>query len=248
MQALITGVGDAFTREHFGSSALIRAPRGLVLIDCPDLIHRAVHEASLKARWSVEAVDIDDVIVTHLHGDHSNGLESLGFARAIRRRTNPSLPRVRLHCSEPVGQRVWQKLGPAMDGSLFPDRLATLDDYFDLRVLGENDQVNDVAGLAVRIRYTGHPIPTTGLVISAGGSTLGWSADTPFEQAHIDWLSGADVIVHESNLGPAHTPIEQLNALPDSLRRKMRLIHLTDDFDRAQTDIAILREGDVIDL
>ena len=248
MRVLILGVGDAFTRLHFGSSALIRAPRGLVLIDCPDPIHRVLHEAISKARWGVEAVDVDDVIITHLHGDHSNGLESLSFARTIRRRSDPTLNRIRLHCSRPVAQRVWQKLAPAMDGSLFPDRVATLDDYFELRVLEDDDGASDVAGLSVRTRFTKHPIPTTGLLISDGRATLGWSSDTPFEQSHVDWLSAADVIVHESNLGPAHTPIEQLNALPDALRARMRLIHLPDDFDRARTDIAILNEGDLLEL
>lgn len=248
MQVLIIGVGDAFTRRHFGSSAIIRTQRGLVLIDCPDPIHRAVHEAASTAGWLVDAVDIDDVIVTHLHGDHSNGLESLGFARTIRRRTDPSLDRLRVHTSPPVSHRLWQKLAPAMDGSLSPDRVATLDDYFDLRALETGQQNCSVAGLSIRCRFTRHPIPTIGLLVSDGRTTLGWSGDTAFEQAHVDWLSEADVIVHESNAGPAHTPIELLNALPESLRRKMRLIHLADDFDRTRTELAILREGEVIEL
>ena len=69
-----------------------------------------------------------------------------------------------------------------------------------------------------------------------------------FEPAHIEWLSEADVIVHESNVGDAHTPIETLNELPDALRRKLRLIHLPDEFDPGVTDIEVLTEGAVIDL
>ena len=93
-------------------------------------------------------------------------------------------------------------------------------------------------------RFTKHPIPAVGFVIKDKDRTLGWSGDTPFEQAHVDWLNQADLIVHESNVAPAHTPIESLNPLPPSVRAKMRLIHLQDDFNPKTTDIAILREGD----
>ncbi len=79
MRALILGIGDAFTRRHFSTSALVEAPGGRVLIDCPDLIHRVLHEATTQAGWSVDASGVDDVILTHLHGDHCNGLESFAF-------------------------------------------------------------------------------------------------------------------------------------------------------------------------
>ena len=53
--------------------------------------------------------------------------------------------------------------------------------------------------------------------------------------------------MHESGPAPSHTPIEDLNALPDELRAKMRLIHLADDFDVSSTDIKPLHEGEVIE-
>lgn len=242
MRALILGVGDAFTARSFGSSAVIEAPAGYVLLDCPDLIHRALREAREKSGWAVDRTKITDILLTHLHGDHCNGLESLGFAR---RDLHPDLPRPRLHTWPKVGDRVWERLAPAMDAG--GER--TLDDYYDLRTF-EADETTEhkVAGLTVRARPTRHPIPTIGFLISDGRRTLGWSSDTPFEQAHIDFLSRADLIVHESNVGPPHTPIEDLNALPAELRAKMRLIHLPDDFDRSRTDIGMLEPGQVLEV
>ncbi len=73
MRVLILGVGDAFTKIHFGSSALVAGPDGYLLIDCPDLVHRAIHEANRRAGWDVDASKIHDVLITHLHGDHCNG-------------------------------------------------------------------------------------------------------------------------------------------------------------------------------
>ena len=78
--------------------------------------------------------------------------------------------------------------------------------------------------------------------IRAGGRCLGISADTSYDPFLIDWLSEADMIVHETNLG-IHTPYESLAALPETLRRKMRLTHYTDDFDLAASIIEPLVPG-----
>ncbi len=248
MRVLILGVGDAFTKAHFSTSALIEAPGGHVLLDCPDLIHRVIHEGTAQAGWSVDSLEIHDVLLTHLHGDHCNGLESLVFAhRYLPRPAGAPTPtaRLRVHTSRPVADRLWDRLAPAMDGA---DRGTprTAEDFFHLRIL-EPETEASVAGLTIRCRFTTHPIPTIGLLISDGQWTLGWSGDTGFERAHIDWLGQSDLIVHESNLGASHTPIESLNALPGDLRARMSLIHLPDDFDPSTTDMRMLREGDVLE-
>ena len=248
MRVLILGVGDAFTAQSFGSSAVIEGPRGFTLIDCPDLIHRALRTSSERARWTIDATMIDDVLLTHLHGDHCNGLESFGFARMIRRKEiDPGAAIPRVHTSRLSASMLWERLRPAMGIDREGKPTRKLDDIFDVHAL-DPARPATVAGLTIHCRFTQHPIPCIGLKISDGHKTLGWSGDTPFEQAHIDWLSNADVIVHECNFPPAHTPIEKLNEQPAELRRKMRLIHLPDDFDASTTDIAILQEGDVLEL
>jgi ribonuclease BN (tRNA processing enzyme) len=249
MRVMILGVGDAFTAKFFGSSAVVEGPDGFVLIDCPDLIHRALRSSSEKAGWKLDATMIHDVIVTHLHGDHCNGLESFGFARLIRRKETPGAdaPVPRVHTSRLSAGMVWERLRPAMGVDRDGKPTRQLEEIFDVRAIDPSKPAS-IAGLTVHCRFTQHPIPCIGLKISDGRNTLGWSGDTPYEQAHIDWLSDADVIVHECNVPPAHTPIENLNAQPDAIRRKMRLIHLPDDFDASATDIVPLREGDVLEL
>ena len=247
MKMLIVGIGDAFTRQHFSTSGLVEGPHGYVLIDCPDLVHRALHEATSTAGWNVRAEHIDDVIVTHLHGDHCNGLESFGFYRRLYRMKHPEATVPRLHINSRSAARLWERLAPAMHAPMGDQRQSRLEDYFDVRAL-DPDRPSAVAGLQVQCRFTGHPIPTTGLVLSDSDSSAGWSSDTPFDQDHIDWLNQADVIVHESNLGASHTPIERLNQLPEDIRAKIRLIHLIDDFDASCTGLRILRQGEVVEI
>lgn len=248
MRVLILGTGNAFTRRHFGSSALIEAPEGHVLLDCPDPIHRVLHEATAEHGWEVDALAIDDIVVTHLHGDHSNGLESFGFSRRIARLRDdggPSIPRV--HTSQPAADRLWSKLAPAMDAPTADGTPSRLEDFFDVRVLS-TEHPNQVAGLTVECRFTGHPIPTIGLLVSDGSATLGWSSDTPFDDAHIEWLSRADLIVHESNHGRAHTAIEKLEGLPAEIRARMCLIHTADDFDSSATSLRVLQDGELLEV
>ena len=62
------------------------------------------------------------------------------------------------------------------------------------------------------------------------------------DEGLIDWLSEADLVVHETNHG-VHTPYEKLAALPAELRARMRLIHYPDDFDTSASVIEPLAQG-----
>jgi ribonuclease BN (tRNA processing enzyme) len=238
MEIVVIGTGDAFSTGRAGSSAVVLAPGGHVLIDAPDGLFRALAEASLRSGVRIDPETIDDILLTHLHADHANGLEMFGFRRWVDRRNGRGcLPR--LHTPAGVAARLWERLAPSMDqgGS------ATLADYFDVRILPEGAAC-DVAGLSVRQRGTQHSIPCCGFLLSAGGRTLGWSGDTVFDPEHIAWLGAADLIVHETSESAIHTPIAELNALPAEVRRKMRLVHMADDFDPACTDIKPLAAGE----
>ena len=245
MRVLILGAGDAFTTTGFGSSALIESGGSYVLLDCPDLVHRALVEATRAAGWDVDASRIDDILITHLHGDHANGLEAIGFARMILRMERPQAVQPRVFVNRLAGERLWERLAPAMEQQRWLDRPARLDDYFDLRPIDPGEAFR-VGPLEVRARRTDHPVPATGFLIGDGSWTLGWSGDTTFERDHVEWLSAADLIVHECGLGPVHTQLEELGALPDALRARLRLIHLPDGFDPSASDMVALAAGDVL--
>ena len=240
----MTGIGDAFSALHYGSSGIIDGGCGLVAIDCPGAVLAMYRSAAARSGVEVTFEHVDDIILTHLHGDHSNGLETIGFAR---RYAASQIIRPRLHALPEVLDRVWEKLAPAMDGAAQGGEPSTLEDYFDPRPLDPEGAVQ-IGGMDVRCRRTQHSIPTAGLLLRAATGTLGWSGDTQFEQAHIDWLAEADCIVHECGGGDTHTKWEELDALPAEIKARIRLIHRPDSAVDPGGVMRPLTEGEVIDI
>lgn len=245
LRAVIVGIGSALSDRFYGSSAVVLAPTGKILIDCPDSILRALRCSGEISGISLDPLSIHDILLTHLHGDHANGLEAFAWKHWLARRTTGGGPaeRPRIHGIASVVARLWERLAPSM-GQM---GTASLSDYFDLCTLVPGT-VSEICGAAVSCRETDHGIPCAGFRIRADSAELAWSGDTRFDPSHVDWLCEADCVVHETTESPVHTPIECLNALPVEIRRKMRLIHMDDDFAPAATDIVCLAEGDVLEV
>lgn len=139
-------------------------------------------------------------------------------------------------------QRLRAPMETLWDGTAF--RTLTFDDYFVRHPLPwEGPCV--VGPFTIRTFRTRHHVPTA-LLVEAGGRTLGYSADTAFDPALIEFLSAADTIVHETNYGPAHTSYDDLLTVPAEIRARMRLIHYSDMFDAAASQIRALTEGAVV--
>lgn len=242
MRFVPIGVGDAFTESSYGSSLIVMGAGKSLLIDFPDPPRRALREASRLSGLDLRVETIDAAYLTHLHGDHVNGLEAMTFYRYFRERR-----KLRLAAAPPVLAQLWGRLRPAMDRLIFGDsrpRRMSLADYYDLVPVPEGRR-SRVGPFTLEVRRTRHHVPTFALRVTCGGRTLAFSSDTSFDPGLIEWLSnGAHAIVHETNVG-IHTPYERLAALPDSIRRRMRLIHYPDGFPRRRPAIPCLRVGRV---
>lgn len=237
LRILPLGVGSAFSSRYYGTCCVIQGPHGSLLLDCPDPLRKVVREANERGGWALKPEDFSEVILTHLHGDHSNGLECLGFLHWLQRQaTGTPLPRI--HCGKEVADRVWQKLAPAMD----QDGRAGIGDYLDVCPLPATGH-RIIAGITVEWRRTNHMIPTWAFRFRTPGASFGWSSDTGFDPSLIEWLDECDAFAHETTPPPFHTAIDELNALPDRIRRKMVLMHLPDSFDQSMTDIPAMEQG-----
>jgi len=238
-EVIVLGAGDTFSEHHRTSSLLLRCGGVSLGIDCPDSYRAVLREASP----ALSLTDIDQVLITHVHGDHMNGLEGVAFFKHFAEGK-----RLRLITSPEVRASIWEERLKAPMGALWDGerhRQMHFDDYFEHVPLDWAAPVT-VGPFRIRARRTVHHVPTSALLVEAAGRTLGYSADTAFDPGLLDFLSAADLIIHETNLGPAHTPYESLAALPADLRARMRLIHYPDGFDIAGSAIAAVEEGQVL--
>lgn len=242
-EVVALGVGDAFTALHRPTCFLLAFDGFSLAIDCPDSYRAVLREAAARSGRALALEAIDHVLVTHVHGDHMNGLEGVGFWKHF-------VEKKRLHvvASPEVRAAIWEhRLRAPMerlwDGTAF--REMAFEDYFEHTPLAWTGTTK-VGPFTIHARRTRHHVPTSAVLVEAGGRKLGYSADTAFDPELIRFLSSADVILHETNHGPAHTPYAELAALPAELRARMRLVHYPDDFDREASRIAVLEEGAVL--
>ncbi len=243
----VVGVGDAFTARYYNACLLVEADGTRLLIDAPPALARALQDLGARGGEVVGLDDIDHVLITHLHGDHVGGLEQLLFWRRFVSRR-----RCGLYAIPDVLSGLWsERLRGAMSALLTPTGETyslTLDDYCDVRPLPSSPGETFTLGpLSIAWRPTVHHIPTSALRVACGGRSFGYSADTAYDPSLIAWLSEADLVVHETNLG-VHTPLDRLAELDAPLRARMRLIHYPDWHDVDATAIASAREGDRYDL
>jgi hypothetical protein len=172
-----------------------------------------------------------------------NGLEGFAFYKHF-----VEGKRTKLITSPDVRAVIWDERLKAPMGTLWTGdqfRQMSFDSYFEHLPLDWTSEVT-VGPFRIQARRTIHHVPTSALLVEAAGRKLGYSSDTAFDPKLIEFLAPADLIIHETNFGPAHTPYAALAALPDELRARMRLIHYSDLFDTTSSVIVPLREGDVL--
>jgi ribonuclease BN (tRNA processing enzyme) len=242
-EVLVVGVGDTFSERHHSTALVLSCDGFHLAVDCPDMYRSALRAATDYSGRTVPFENVDHVLITHVHGDHMNGLEGVAFYKHF-----VEGKRVQLVTSPDVRAVIWdERLKASMstlwDGQSF--RQMTFDSYFVHLPLNWSEETV-IGPFRIRSRRTRHHVPTSALFIQAAGRTLGYSSDTAFDPELIAFLAAADLIIHETNLGPAHTPYFALADLPADLRARMRLIHYPDGFDTGASAIVALREGEVL--
>ncbi len=237
LTVLCVGNGDAFSRSRYSTSLVLEAEGHRLLIDCPHPIRKMLAEADPR----LDLGDLDGLLLTHLHGDHASGVEGWAFAHHFglqRRGVLLAHPEV----AEPLWPAHLQVTMRDLLGADGPRPPMTFADYFDWRPLGEA-QPTRFGPFEIEVRRTYHHIPTFAFRVRAGGATVGYSADTGWDPALFEWLCAADAVVHETNLGPAHTPFATLCALPPAQRDKLRLVAWPDGLDVHAGPIPALAPG-----
>ena len=237
LQVLPLGIGDAFTATEDFTSLLLLSPETTVMVDCPDPIHRILKTTPKKAGLDLAIADINHLLLTHLHGDHVNGLEGLLYYRKFVLNLAP----LKIYLSAEVADVLWDKrLAGSMEQTITSNTSESLklhqEDFFEMIIVRPAEPFT-IADMKFTVRMTQHSVPTYGFVVECQSRKFGYSCDTSFEAKHLEFLSEADLIFHDAGGGIVHASHDELMQTTQEIRKKLHLIHLSDDFDRASSQI-----------
>lgn len=236
-EVLMNGTGDAFSVERYGTNFLCEHESFVLAVDCPDSYRRSL----VENEWGFDVDGIDAFFITHLHGDHVNGLEMvLAFsAFALQRK-------LELWTTPDVAKDLWDRrlacsIGTMWDGT--SHNKLELAAFANLHVVEWGVPTN-IGPFRITTRQTIHHIPTAGFRLECEGASLGYACDTAFDREYVDWLAdGAQLILHETSFGPAHTPLEALADLPADIRERLRVVHYPDGLE-APESLEFARQGE----
>ena len=263
----ITVLGKSPSWQDAGgacSGYLVEEGGVTVLLDCGNGVFS-------KLRQFRDYVDVDAVVISHLHADHFLDLVPFASALTYAPRQQPvpvdrwpgtdSPARPALHVPPGAGEAFRQVCA----GAGMPP--GHIDGAFGLREYAQ-DETLEIGPLRVRFRRVPHFLPTNAVEIASldGGGRLTFSADSSPSDDLADFAAGTDLLLIEATLprperhGPrGHlTPGEAGDHGRRAGGRRVVLTHIPDERDpewaRAEAarsfggDVELAREGAVYEL
>lgn len=242
------GAGGAFTRRFGTTCSVLTLGGERWLIDCGRQAPDQLHAAGIS--WH----QITGQLVTHVHGDHTHGLEDFAFSRYFMSGEVPSIrdggPKPTLVCHSAVREELWQSLASSLRYVPEPEAPTSgeLSTYFDpcdpmsAEPPGDNPWPRSerfaVAGGSVITTDTVHvPCkPSTALTLEFGEARAWWSGDSTVDAAMLIALEpNTNIIFHDCTFieypGQVHGAFGELERLPEVVRRKVVLMHHEDDLE-----------------
>ncbi len=178
MKVTIIGCWGGFPKVGEATSGYLLQEDGFnLLVDCGSGVLSKV-----QSYISVE--DLDAVILSHYHADHIADIGPLQFARLVKSHTDTILPQLPIY-GHRFNETEFKRLGykaftsaeeynPAMPLSAGPFRISFL--------------------------QTKHAVPCYAMRIESGTHTVGYTADSSFQEEFFPFFHNADLLLCESNL------------------------------------------------
>ena len=179
-----------------GSSAAVRAGEetACYLINGKILIDTGWNAAVTMQEFGAQAADVDHVLFTHCHQDHTLGLPGVFFANRQRPSGMP------LHLYGPMDLPVVCAGAKAL---LQADRYPQAVPEHEVQLVYPGDEL-EIAGLKVQVGRAFHPLDarTYRFTDPSTGASAVFSGDTFYHQGLPLFAAGCDVLVHESAARP----------------------------------------------
>lgn len=228
MRLIFLGTASAFVTDtsNYQSNMLLQSDNGeMLLIDCGSDARRSLHALGYHYQ------DIRNVYISHLHADHSGGLEWLAFSRRFDAK---QLSKPNLYVSADIVQTLWKH---TLSGGLtsLSDEHATLSSYFVVHSVPEGGHFNWqkirfhlVKNIHILTDFA--EMPSYGLFFHINDQKIFITTDTQFqpEKMH-QYYEEADFIFQDcetnKKVSGVHAHYRQLKTLDLTIKNKMWLYH-----------------------
>lgn len=234
MKITFLGTGSAFTIENYQSNYVLHSNEKKLLIDAGDDLRRSLAKQGLSYK------NITDVYISHLHGDHTSGLEYL----ALNSYFDPTKEKINLYGNHRVLDDLWNVVLQGRLKSIVGTRIE-LKDYFNIYPIQENGEFiwqNNKFKLvqSVHIMDGFSIVSSYGLMITIDiiNKKLFFTTDTQFNPNQIkDFYNMADFIIQDCEctyyngkpvMSNVHAHFEELKTLPNETTKKMAFTHYQD--------------------
>jgi hydroxyacylglutathione hydrolase len=249
LEVFFIGTGAAFAQQHFHTNYLIIKGNTHLLVD-----FGTTGPIAFPATTGRQATDIEAILPTHSHFDHTGGIEYLAL---LNRYVGASLqrPKLKMIINDQYQRTLWEMtLRGGMEWNEVNkegERL-TFTDFFDVvRPQLKTQEPREVWELQfqdihLEIFRTNHlpkqPFPwqqgfiTYGLFID---NRVFVSGDTVFDTELIEmYAERSEWMFHDTQFfpNPVHASLPELRTLPEAVKRKMFLMHYPDNPDQHDID------------
>ncbi|WP_051324146.1 MBL fold metallo-hydrolase [Candidatus Solirubrobacter pratensis] len=221
MRITVLGKSPAFQDAGGACSGYLVEGGGVrLLLDCGPGVFA-------KLRQVTSYVDVDAVLLSHLHADHV--MDLVTFASALRYGPHEAAaPRL---LAPPGARDVLASL--CAGGSMRPDHI---DGAFELSVYDPEDVV-ELGGLRARFRPVPHFIPCNAVELAEDAARLTFSADCGPNDALVEFAADTDLLLSEATLiepEEGHlTPAQAGELAARAGARRLVLTHFSDEADAA---------------
>ena len=226
MKIQFLGSGSAFVlaNENYQSNILISHNNKHLLYDCGTTIGESLNNVELTPN------DIDSIFISHLHADHSGGIEYMGFKTFFS--TFPfGEKKIKLISNEHVLTNGWNHSWSGGMGNKMYGLSPNLATYFNPAPF-KNCVPFWFEGTRMHPVFTNHTDEgrSYGLKFTEDKHTIFITGDTRFDLERMrEHYNEATIIFHDCEFaeyeGGVHAQFHELCTLPDEIKTKMWLYH-----------------------
>lgn len=250
LELVFIGTGTPFTEKLFNNNFILIKGNTHIMVDFGFNAPTA-----LKVNTGLHSSAISTLLTTHSHADHIGGIEYLALYNRYISQGKFNKPKLKLIITKEYQNLLWNhSIRGGMEWNETNEQKSrlTLDDYFEIinpYLINHVDRdiyEIDYEGIKLEIFKTIHipdnaedvkdAFPSYGLFVD---DRILITCDTKFDPKLLElYKDKAEYIFHDCSFtpNPVHADLEHLRGLEDDLKKKMFLMHYSDDWENYNVD------------